>query len=411
MKIFMMIGWRNLWRNKRRSVVVIFSIALGIFAMLLSMGIMNGINNQMVENTISTSLGHISIHRKGFQDDMKLQNSFSPSGAMESELLKIPSVRGFSFRVKLEGMIRSSEASSGVLIMGIEPAREPSVSKILEYMLVDGESKFLSSPEAHDILLSKTLADKLDLLVGDKAVLMFQDINQDIVGTALTVKGLYQSPVDSFDRYVVYIGIRAMQELAGLADRISEISVRTAHRNQVDETADLLRNSISRPSFEILTWKEMAPNLFRAVTIFDTMMYIFFAIIFTTVVFSIANTLIMSIMERFHEIGVMKSIGTRPSRIFAMVLFEAVNLGLVGLIAGIFSGALAVFFLSIVGIDLSFYMDSVRTWGTGHVIYPTLKPMDILASTLIVLVTTVFASLYPAVKAARIKPLEALHYL
>src|SRR5690606_8944728 len=170
--------------------------------------------------------------------------------------------------------------------------------------------------------------------------------NQDIVGTALTVKGLYQSPVDSFDRYVVYIGIRAMQELAGLADRISEISVRTAHRNQVDETADLLRNSISRPSFEILTWKEMAPNLFRAVTIFDTMMYIFFAIIFTTVVFSIANTLIMSIMERFHEIGVMKSIGTRPSRIFAMVLFEAVNLGLVGLIAGIFSGALAVFFLS-----------------------------------------------------------------
>jgi len=140
-------------------------------------------------------------------------------------------------------------------------------------------------------------------------------------------------------------------------------------------------------------------------------MYIFFAIIFTTVVFSIANVLIMAVMERFHEIGVMKSIGTRPVWIGAMVVFEAVNLALAGLIAGVVPGLLLVGALSVTGIDFSFYMESVRVWGTGAVVYPSIKPMDVWVSALIVMGTTLTAAVYPAVKAARIKPLEALHFI
>ncbi|MBN1930183.1 MAG: ABC transporter permease [Desulfobacterales bacterium] len=410
-KIFAMIGWRNLWRNKRRSLVVITSMALGIFAMLLSMGIMNGMNNQMVENTISTSLGHISIQRKGFQNDMKLQNSFVPSKELKNILSDIHDLKAFTPRIKMDGMIRSSEASRGVLIMGIDPVHEKTVSKILEYTLGEAAGSYLTDSEASDILISKTLADKLDLLVGDKVVLMFQNLQKEIVGTALTVKGLYQSPIDSFDKYVVYTGLQNLQKLTGMGTKISEISIRVTHRKQVDKVVEELRNSIHEPLFTILSWKEMAPNLFRAVTIFDTMMYIFFAIIFTTVVFSIANTLIMAIMERFHEIGVMKSIGTSPNRIGAMVLFEAMNLGIVGLVAGIGVSVLIIALLAYTGIDLSFYMESMRTLGTGHIIYPALKSKDIIASTFIVLTTTLLAALYPAVKAARIKPLEALHHI
>ncbi|MDM8551293.1 ABC transporter permease [Desulfobacterales bacterium HSG2] len=406
MKTFFMIGWRNLWRNKRRSLVVITSIALGIFAMLFSMGIMNGMNNQMVENTISTSLGHISIHRKGFQDDMKLQNSFVPSEEIQGALADFPT---HAPRLKLEGMIRSSEASRGVLIMGIEPENEKSVTKIFDYTL--GENAWLSDSGSHDILISKTLAEKLDLLVGDKVVVMFQDIEKEMVGVAFKVKGLYQSPIDSFDKYVVFTGIDALQELTGMGERISEITVHTGHRKKVDTAAERIRKSVSDPGIEILTWKDMAPNLLSAVQLFDNMMYVFFSIIFITVIFSIANTLIMAIMERFHEIGVMKSIGTRPSWIAAMVLFEAVNLGFVGLLAGSVSGMIVTFLFSVNGIDFSLYMESVRLWGTGHIIYPALKPADIIACSLIVLVTTIIAALYPAIKAARIKPLEALHYM
>ena len=151
--------------------------------------------------------------------------------------------------------------------------------------------------------------------------------------------------------------------------------------------------------------------MLRAIKLFDMTMYIFFSIIFVTVVFSVANTLIMAIMERFREIGVMKSIGTRPAFIVAMVIFEAVNLGFVGLAAGMIFGELFILIFSFTGIDFSFYSESMRTMGTGNIIYPTLKTADIAISALIVLVTTVLAALYPAFKAARIKPLEALHYV
>ena len=140
-------------------------------------------------------------------------------------------------------------------------------------------------------------------------------------------------------------------------------------------------------------------------------MFIFFSIIFITVIFSVANTLIMSIMERFHEIGVMKSIGTRPKWISFMVIFEAINLGLVGLAAGIGAGLIFIYILSINGLDFSFYMESMRIWGTGNIIYPFIKIRDIIMAFIIVFITTIIAAIYPAIKAARIKPLDALHFV
>jgi ABC-type lipoprotein release transport system permease subunit len=144
---------------------------------------------------------------------------------------------------------------------------------------------------------------------------------------------------------------------------------------------------------------------------FDQMIIIFFSIIFITVVFSIINTLIMSIMERFHEIGVMKCIGTRPSHIFFMVIFESVNLGAVGLVSGVAAGAGMVIILGITGLDLSFMVEAMRSWKVGNVIYPSLGVVDIVKVAVVVFFTSIMAAIYPAIKAARIKPLEALHYV
>ncbi len=411
MKIFFMIGWRNLWRNKRRSLVVITAISLGIFSMLLAMGIMNGMNNQMVENTIKTSLGHVAIHYDGFHNDMKLKYSFKPQPDIMKAVKDNQYMKHYTIRVKFEAMIRSSEASQGVMIMGIDPENEKKVSSIYQYTLKKEGSSFLESPDSDEILISTTMADKLDLLVGDRLVVMFQDTSKELVGNAFTVKGLFETPISSFDKYVVYTGINTLQKMTGLENRISEISILTNKKEQVDKAAAQMRSELSGNNLEILTWKDMAPSLVRSVALFDTMMYVFFAIIFITVIFSIANTLIMAIMERFHEIGVMKSIGTRPSWIGSMVMFEAVNLGLVGLGAGMAAAILVISLLGATGIDFGFYAESMRMWGTGTVIYPSLKTMDFVVSALIVFANTIIAAVYPAMKAARIKPLDALHYV
>ena len=411
MKILIQLGWRNLWRNSRRSLVVISSIGFGIFAMILSIGVMNGMNNQMVENTINTSLGHIAIQRKGFQDDMKLSLNFAPSEKTVRILKGIPEIRGFAPSVKVEGIVRSSESSQGVLVVGIDPEKEKTVSEIFQYTITEEGSRFLKNGDSGSVLVSRTLAEKLDLLPGDKLVLMLQDKHREIVGVGMRIVGLFQTPVDSFDKFVIFTPIKKLQEITGLGVSISRITLRLSGSRAVDNVKESIIAALDDNSIEVLSWKDMAPNLVSAIKLFDQMMYIFFAIIFITVIFSVANTLIMAIMERFHEIGVMKSIGTRPSWIFYLIMIEATFLGAVGLLAGCAAGLGFMALLSHTGIDFSFYMESMRTWGTGSIIYPAIRPIDILMAGVIVLVTTVLAALYPALKAARIKPLEALHYM
>ncbi|PKL37307.1 MAG: hypothetical protein CVV44_16885 [Spirochaetae bacterium HGW-Spirochaetae-1] len=411
MKIFIMMSWRNLWRHRRRSVVVISSIGVGIFSMIFSMGFMNGMNVQMVENTISTSLGHVAVHKKGFQDNMKLENNFIADDAIYKALREAPAVVAFAPKIKVQGMVRSSETSRGVLIIGIDPEKEKKISKIYDYTSKDEGSAFLDDMAADEVLISKAMAGKLDLVVGDRLVLMVQDKHREIIGEGLMVKGIFESPVDSFDKYVVFVGLKKLQEVTGLGDGISELTVLVKNKDRVRATRDYIRNALKDRNLEVLSWQDMAPNLVRAIALFDMIMYIFFAIVFVTVIFSVANTLIMAILERFHEIGVMKSIGTRPSWIFFMIMFEAVNLGFVGLAMGILAGVGITGLLGFTGIDFSFYMESMRTWGTGSIIYPAIKILDLIVAVIIVLLTTVIAALYPAVKAARIRPLEALHFI
>jgi len=411
MKIFLLICWRNIWRHKRRSIVVISSIGLGVFAMLISVAVINGMMVQMVDNTISTSLGHVAIHRAGFQDNMKLENNFHPDTSIYEALKKNALIVASAPRVKVQGMVRSSESSRGVLVVGIDPARERPVSKMYDYTSKEKGSAFLDDPAKDDILISKTLADRLELGIGDKLVLMIQDFRNEIVGVGLTVKGTFRTPVEAFDKNVVFVGIKRLQKITELGENISEITVIAKSKDEVDAVKKYLLSKLKAPQLEILSWKDMAPNLVNAVKLFDAMMYIFFMIVFITIIFSIANTLVMSIMERFHEIGVMKSIGTRPSLIFAMVIFEAFNLGAVGLAAGLAAGGALGAVFSAYGIDLSFFMAAMRTWGTGSVIYPVIRAADVFISLGITIATTLLAALYPAVKAARIKPLEALHYI
>ena len=379
--------------------------------MIISMAWMNGMNNQMVENTIRTSLGHIAIHSKGFQDDMKLDKNFYPAESIIKTMSDNPGIIAFAPKVKLQGMIRSSEASRGVMIVGINPEKEKNVSALFEYTSFKNGSRFLNKDDHNMALISKSLAERLDLIIGDRLVLMFQDRNNEIVGNGMKIVGLFTTPIDSFDKYMVFVPIKRLQELTNLGNNISEITILVKNSRNISSIKEYLKSGINSDSIDILTWKEMAPNLVSAIKLFDSMMYVFFMIIFITVIFSVANTLIMSIMERFHEIGVMKSIGTRPTWIFFITMFEALNLGIVGLVIGITTGTITAELLSIHGIDFSFYMESMRTWGTGSIIYPAIKTMDIIAATIIVMLTTIIAALYPAFKAARIKPLEALHYV
>lgn len=407
-KIVLMIGWRNVFRNKRRSIIVASSIVVGLVVMMFSMAIMNGFNRQMLENTINTSLGHVAIHKKGFFYDMKLSLSFVPKDLCNA-IKNIQGVACIGQRVKFEAMVQSSRSSQGVLVMGIQPEEEKCVSNIFEYAGNDIHS-YITNSSNNDILISRSLATKLGIGIGDKCVVMLQDKDGVLAAHAFIVKGLYQSPIESFDKYVVYTGIRKAQEISGLGNAISEIIVRCRDKDFADSVASTI-NSLDTADLEVLTWKQMAPNIVQAIKLFDTMMYVFLAIIFISIIFTIANTMIMAIMERYREIGIMKSIGTQPSWIAAIVILEACGLGVLGIVAGIVITYLLVAITATTGINFAFYSESMRVWGTGTTIYPFLTATNSIVATVIVLLNTIVASLYPAYKAAKIKPIDALHFI
>lgn len=411
MFLYIRLGWRNIWRNKRRSMVVISSIGTGVLLMLFTMSLVNGMNYQMIDNTISTSLGHVSIHRKGFSENLKPSYGFMPDRLLYERTGSAHEVAGWAPRVKIQGMIRSSEASQGVIITGIDPARERTVSMLPQYMLKGMGEGYPESSDGQWIIISKQLAEKLDLIPGDRLVLMLQDRNNVIVGESFYLRGVYYSPIDSFDKFVVFTGIKKLQSFAAMGDSISEISVRTRDRNLSTAAKNEIAGFITESSIEVKTWQEMAPSMMSAIRLYDAIMFIFFMIIFITVIFSVANTMIMAVMERFHELGVMKCIGTRPFNIFLMVTSEAVNLGIAGLASGLAASMILLGVFAWTGIDLTIFSESMRIWGTGSVIYPLLMVKDIISSTVIVFITAVIASVYPALKAARIKPMEALNFI
>jgi ABC-type lipoprotein release transport system permease subunit len=408
MKILFLIGWRNLWRHKKRSLVIITSIAIGIFSIIVDMSIMNGLGNQLIENNIKTALGHIAIHRKGFHDDMKLKYNFSPSEKIISAIKKEKDIVAYAPRIKVVGMINSSESSQTAVITGIDPDMEKNVSNLYQYTSKAKGSRFLDKSNDKSILISQFTASKLGLGVGDKLVLMLQNNKNELTGVAMTVAGMYQTPLEPFDKYFVFMNINKLREISGIGENISEIVIAMKERNRIGAVKEKLTNTINDGSLEILSWMDMAPYLVSTVLVYDGIIMICLFVLFIVVIFSVANVLLMAIMERFHEIGVMKSIGTKPSLISLMIIFEAVNLGIVGLGFGTFVGIATVKLLAIHGINL--FAETARSWGTGSILYPVLDYFDIIMGTVLVFLTTVIGSIYPAIKAARIKPIDALHF-
>lgn len=411
MKIFFQICWRNLWRHKRRSIIVISSVAVGVFAMISAMGLLNGIMTQMVDNTINTALGHISIQARGFQNSLRSEHSFVPAEALNASIERMGGPqKGFAPRIKLKGMARSSASSRPIIITGIVPAKERSVSHLAEY-IVPATGTFLERSDEEAVLVSKNLADAMELSPGDKIIIMIQNTGGELVSFGLPIKALFITPVENFDRHTVFVGMEKLQTLAGFGNKISEISITLKDRDASTAVKESLRASVQKAGLDILTWQEMAPNLVRSIAIVDTMMYVSFFIIFITVIFSIANTLVMAIMERFREIGVMKSIGTSPRMIFLMVVFESLLLGITGLVFGVAAGYAVMAILSVGGIDLSIYSQTLRAMGSGSTIYPSVRAFDVFMATTIVLFTTICAAIVPARKASQIEPVKALSYI
>jgi putative ABC transport system permease protein len=400
------IAWRNIWRNKRRSLIVLSSVAVGLVAILLNDGLSIGMVRQIFENQIGSHVSHIQIHSKGFNDNKVIQNSMTDPGRVGEVLARTPGIVHYSPRVVTYGLLSSAVNSSGCIIVGIDPAMEREVTTISRSVV---EGTYLSG-KRHEVVIGKELAEKLNVGLGDKVVGMASTMSGSVGADMFRVVGLFQTVSSEFDKSYMFISLENAQDMLEMGTAVSEFAIITRDRRQAEQISDQLASALG-PSYEVLTYADIMPLMISQMRIYEESMYIVYVIVGLAMIFGIINTMLMSVFERIREFGVLMSIGMKNSRLVGMILMEAAVLGVVGAVVGLLAGLALIIPLSHSGLNLSMFSESLTSFGTGSVIYPVLRFSAVVESMVIIPFVAVIGAIYPALKAIRFEPVRAIRYV
>lgn len=403
--MYFQLGWRNIWRNPRRTCVIMAAVVIGVWSMIFLGSLMRGIADQMVRNGIATLTGHIQIYREGYQSDPVIENSLQHPHTIESVLNHmLPPDSHWAPRVRVNSIVSNARHSDGVTLVGIDPDREARVS-FIKGAMVDG--RYLEEDDRYGIVVGKALVDKFETEIGRKMVVMSQDAGGEIASRAFRIVGIFRAEMEATEKRLVFVTLPAAQNMLELNDELSEISILLKSRQEVEPVAEALRGLMPE-GIEVQTWQQLLPTVTAILRMYDGFIFLWFLVVFVAMGFGIVNTTLMAVFERVREFGLLKALGMKPRSIVLEVLTESFFILLIGMAIGNSLGFLTVKTLSEHGIDLSSLSAGLEYVGMARVVYPVLLPRDVATANLVVFALGLLVSLYPAIKAARFTPVEAM---
>ena len=386
--------------------IVVTSVVVGLIAILLNDGLSIGMIQQIFENRLGSHVSHIQIHKKGFNDNKVIQNYVSDPDRIEDILKKRSDVQFYSRRVITFGLLSSALNSSGGVIVGVEPELEGNVTTIRNSI---AEGRYLSGKK-HEVIIGKKLAEKLSVGIGDKVVGMASTLSGRVGSDLFRIVGLYQTVSSEFDKAYMFISLNNAQDMLEIGNGVSEFAVITSDRKRVEAVKDEIAGELGS-EYEVLSYADIMPLMLAQMEIYKESIYIVYLIVGMAMIFGIINTMLMSVFERIREFGVLMAIGMKNIRLFFMVLIEALLLGIVGTAIGLIVGAAIYFPLSAIGIDLSMFSESLTSFGSGAVIYPVLTVESLINTLVIIPLIAVLGAIYPAIRAVRLEPMNAIRYV
>jgi putative ABC transport system permease protein len=397
------IAWRNVLRNKKRSFIIVTAIACGLWAALVASAVSLGFSYETVRSALETRLTHIQLHQPGFLESRTLRDTIPEGMSVVRRISSLPSVRAVSGRLLVEGMASTAETAVGVLVNGIDRDRERATTTIAA-RLIEGTYALGEKPNA--TVIGEELAGKLGAHMGSKVILTMQDIHADIVGGSFRVVGIYRTDSTPFDGMTVFVDRRDLARLLDMGDQIHEIAVDVNDLQSVDPTASRIRALF--PALSTKTWTDLAPELNYINRYTEVYLNIFLYVIVLTLLFGIMNTMLMSVLDRVREFGVLTAVGMRGRRVFTMIMLESIVLSVLGGIAGIFAGWGTVEQLKRTGINLAAFGEGLRQWGYSEISYPVL-PLSMYEQVIVsIMLAAVLGAIYPAWKAIRLDPAKAI---
>ena len=403
------IAWRNIWRNPKRTMVILAAVVVGVWSLIVFSGLSLGMLESMKDNGIRTLTGHVQIHAQGFRQDPSIEHSIAEMAAVRLALAKVLPARAVaSERVRVAAIVSNARHSSGITLVGMDPRQEAQVS-FLGQSVTDG--RMLTQDDSNGVIVGRALLQDFDTRLGHKLVLMSQDTNNLIASRAFRIVGVYDAELEAVEKQFVFVLKSSAQNMLALGDAISEVCILLPRSDLAEPTARDIRQALGDQGLEAATWQDLLPLVSLYLSVFDSYMYLWWLVVFMAMGFGIVNTMLMAVLERIREFGLLKALGMRPAAVLALVLSEALFLLLVGLIAGNLLGAATIHLLARTGLDLSALAQGSEYVGMSRVIYPVLDLKTLFTGNAMVLILGLAVCLYPALKAARITPVKALAHV
>ena len=402
-KAMSILAWRNLWRNYRRTLIMLLAITVGVWAMIFMTALLRGMVDNMVRTGISVLPGHVQIHAMAYRDDPSVTHSLSAPSKALLEVLNSVQVAAWTSRVKVPAMISSEQDNRGITLLGIDPDGEMALGFNNADVI---EGRFLDGPDDRGIVIGKKLMERLETRLGKRVVVMSQDPENTIADRGFRVVGVYKADLESREESFVYTGRDVIQTMLGMGSNVSEIAI-LGHDYRTPESLTLSIRNVVPADQEVLSWLELDPYLSTMMRVMDGFVLVWMVVIFLALSFGLVNTLMMAIFERVREIGLMRALGMRPSAIVYQILMESLMLLALGLLAGNVLAISTIIWLKD-GIDVSAVSEGMEMMGAASVMYPVMEWPDLVLANAVVIVLGIITSLLPAWRAAQYRPVEAL---
>jgi len=466
------IAWKNIWRNKARSMVILGAIALGLLAGIFAIAVMAGMVDERVENAINNEVSHVQIHHQKYLQNDEPQYTILNAQDVIAEAEKTPGVVAVSSRLRINGMANTSGNSTGVMIYGIHPEKEKKVTKINQH-IIENTGEYLFEDNRNKILIGEKMAEKLNLVhyeltddaiaaleeaeipkdlleqtdtlknelfrgeedfrealepyldnneiekyfssykeaakifkTRSKIVLTFQDASGNITGAAFRIAGIYSITNSVYEGMNVFVRYEDLARIANIdSAAVHEIAMLIEDREFSASVGNTLQDEFK--NITVRTWKEIQPDLALTTDYIQITYYIVITFILLALGFGIVNTMLMAVLERIKELGMLMAIGMNKKRVFLMIMLETVFLTLTGAVVGMALSVGVIALTQSTGIDLSKYAEGFQAIGYSAIVYPKLDYSFFFSVTLLVIATGILSSIYPAIKALKLNPVEA----
>lgn len=399
-------AWRNVLRSRVRSGVILGAIAIGLFAGTYLSAFMSGWMTGTVNSDIDTHLSHIQIHDTAFSANSDI-GAFFMQEPLTAKILQSGLPASVSCRLKLSGMVASASNAVGITAKGVSADDEKAVSDIWR-LIPDTLGAFLPDDARMPVVVSRKIAEKLKVRLKSKIVFTFQDVHGEMQSVAFRVCGIYKTTNGVFDEGNIFVRRSDILAYTGLpADAAHEAGIRLAGL----ETCRIVAPQVKAlfPGLDVRDWSEINPALSMSLAYTDFFAVIIIVIFLFALSFGIINTMLMAVLERTRELGMLGAIGMSRGQIFRMIMMETVFLTLTGSIAGIALAAAVIVPTMQSGVDLSFMMkDMFEDYGFGSVVYPVMNVQMLVEIVALVIAAGMLSAIYPARKALKLNPLEAI---